>query len=130
MLILKLEKCTSIHLRILMHLYIQPTDFKCSSVEWIISDLGVLMMPQGTFLQSILCENMLLLSYFDAVKLINGLMDGVVLLFILKGEINPAETKLKNLEKYHFCYCEQVTISINLSTNSWFQGKLSEMNLT
>ena len=76
------------------------------------------MMPQGTFLQSILCENMLLLSYFDAVKLINGLMDGVVLLFILKGEINPAETKLKNLEKYHFCYCEQVTVSINLSTNS------------
>ena len=61
---------------------------------------------------------MLLLSYFDAVKLINGLMDGVVLLFILKGEMNPAETKLKNLEKYHFCYCEQVTISINPSTNS------------
>ena len=40
-LILGLEKCTWMHLRILIPLYIQPTDFKCSSVKWIISSLGV-----------------------------------------------------------------------------------------
>ena len=48
------------HLRILIPLYIQPTDFKCSSVELILSGLGDLMMPRRTFIWSILGENLLL----------------------------------------------------------------------
>ena len=64
-LIMSLGKFTWIHLRILMPLYIQPTNFKYSSVEQIISRLGVLMMPQGTFIRSTL---RVLHSYFDAVN--------------------------------------------------------------
>ena len=45
---------------------VHSTYFKCSSVEWVISGLGVLMMHEGTFKQLTLCENMLLLSYFNA----------------------------------------------------------------
>ena len=38
------------NLWILMPLFIQPTNFKSSSLEWIISGLGVLIMHQGTFI--------------------------------------------------------------------------------
>ena len=88
------EMQLAMHLRILIPLYIQPTNLKCSSVKWIISGLGFLMMLQETFIRSIMCANTVLLSYFNAANWISSSMDGMmVLLYILRGEINPAETR-------------------------------------
>ena len=54
----------------IMPLYIQATEFKCSSVEWIISGFGDLMMPQGLFIRSILGENLLAFFLMLPVKLV------------------------------------------------------------
>ena len=110
--ILRLEKCTWIHLGILIPLYIQPTDFKCSSVEWIISGLGDLMKPQGTFIRSILGENLLLALILMLAWRCYCLYWKVKL---IQRNLNSNESEVWLADKTSLLIFEQVVPSTNLS---------------
>ena len=109
------------HLRILIPLYIQPTDFKCSSVEWIISGLGDLMMPLGTFIWSILGENLLLAPILMLpIKLVVWRMAWWCYCLywkvkLIQQKLNSNEFEVWLADKTSVLIFEQVAPSTNLS---------------
>ena len=104
----------------IMPLYIQATEFKCSSVEWIISGFGDLMMPQEPFIRSILGENLLAFFLMLSVKLVVWRMAWWCYCLywkvkLIQQKLNSNEFEVWLADKTSVLIFEQVAPSTNLS---------------